>query len=70
MVEYKSNETQELDSLEKSSEQIKQYVKFYNKDYALCESIEKNIIKHGHLFNEEESIPKRLYNELDGYNMT
>ena len=66
-MEYESKE--DLTYHDKNSLEVKQYVKFFNKDYDLCEELEKVIIKHGHMFSSGEQFSKTIYKELDGFNM-
>ena len=66
-MEYDSKE--DLSWFDKNSEAVKQHVKFFNKDYDLCEQLEYVINKHGHMFNSGDSFAKTLYKELDGFNM-
>ena len=51
-MEYDSKE--DVTWFDKNSEAVKQHVKFYNKDYDLCETLEQVIIKHGHMFSSGE----------------
>ena len=69
LAEYSSNENQVLDYTDKHSKSVKQHTKFLNKDYNFCEDLEQVIVKHGHLFSQGEALPKKLYEELEGFNM-
>ena len=44
-------------------------MKFDNDNFKLIELLEAQSIKCGHMFDENDKLTKRIYSELDGFNM-
>ena len=50
----------------KSDRDVHQYAKFSNKNFKLCEDIDEQIIKHGHMNYDCNNLVQRIENELEG----
>ena len=42
---------------------------FENENFKLLEELEYLTIKHGHMFSDGEDTTKKIYSELEGFNM-
>ena len=72
MIEYFSNEVDELAGICKSSEKVSQYSKFSNNHYELVNKVEEKVTKHGHPnFSGEDgdfNFMRDLEEQIEGIN--
>ena len=48
-MEYHSQATDGIDHVKSTNSDVKEFVRFYNKDYEMLEIIEQNLARHGYL---------------------
>ena len=46
-----------------------QNVKCNNKNFKFIELLESQTVKHGHMFDDDGQLTKRIYSELEGFNL-
>ena len=72
LIEYFSNDPNELQNIAKTSEKVSQYSKFSNLHYELVSKVEEKVTKHGHpncnLEDGEFNFMKDLEEQIEGIN--
>ena len=73
LIEYYSHSEKDFANVQKNSEHVYEYSKFFNKHYNLVANLEEKVTKHGHLnllLEEQESnFGIDIENQLEGINM-
>ena len=69
---YTSHPDYNFDSKQKNNEDVEHFAQFYNKDFNLCEQLEKMIIRSGNLTGKDKNnteVLDNLFKQVEGYNM-
>ena len=73
MIEYFSHSESDFDNIQKSSLNILEYSKFFNKHYKLVARLEEKVTRHGHPSNllegEDLDFGTDLETQIEGINM-
>ena len=72
LIEYFSNSESDFDNIKKTSENIFEYSKFFNKHYKLVARLEEKVTRHGHpssLLGDDLDFGTDLETQIEGINM-
>ena len=65
LVEYNSDKL----PVTRLGADVSQHVKFLNENFKLLEELEHLTVKHGHMFSDGDEMTKRMYSDLEGFNL-
>ena len=73
LIEYHSHDETDFDGLRKTSKNVQEYSKFFNRHYNLVAQLEEKVTKHGHpnmVLNEHDLTDDLdLENQIEGINL-
>ena len=71
-MEYHSKSAVDIADVKSTSPEVKEFTRFYNRNYEIVELLEENLTKHGHLNIQNYKINGMVTDvskELEGFNL-
>ena len=72
LMEYHSKSANDIADVKSTSQEVKEFTRFYNRNYEIVELLEENLTKHGHLNIQNYVINGTVTDvskELEGFNL-
>ena len=72
LIEYNTESVNELDHINSKCPAVKEFTRFFNRNYETVALLEEKLTKHGHLNNQScniDGVSTNLMNQLEGFNM-